>query len=419
VKREPTDGLRLLAPLGMKPRLDRIEQAVQQVARRSDGRSLSRREALGLGGLALAAAACGGSSSSSGNGGGTTEAGTTATKSALAGKPMESKLLIYNWSQYDDPKTYKAFKAAHKGLTLKETYYAGNDELIAKLQAGGGPFDIVVPTQNAVAQLIAQDYLMPLDHSLIPNLANVDPLWKNLDYDPGNKYSVIKDYGITLFFFRNDVVTESPKTMLDFYNLLPKYGKKGRTNLMEQAEEVVPLALMALGLDPNTGSAADLAKAKKLLMRIRPGVTTITSSNYIDDASAGKIILGQGWNGDVRRVAQARKKQGDITVVVPDGATERWADNWCITKDAPDPVAAHAWINNILDPKVAEVEMAYHNYAIPIPKMWKLPGAKALADDPLVNIDNAKAKNYRFILNPSPAIVNARQKIYTEFKAAG
>jgi spermidine/putrescine-binding protein len=154
-------------------------------------------------------------------------------------------------------------------------------------------------------------------------------------------------------------------------------------------------------------------------MRVRPGVTTITSSNYIDDASAGKIILGQGWNGDVRRVAQARKKQGDITVVVPDGKTERWADNWCITKDAPDPVAAHAWINNMLDPQVAEREILYHNYAIPIPKMWKLAGAKALANDPLVNIDPAKSKNYEFILNPSPAIVNARQKIYTEFKAAG
>ena len=51
--------------------------------------------------------------------------------------------------------------------------------------------------------------------------------------------------------------------------------------------------------------------------------------------------------------------------------------------------------------------------------MWKLPGAKALADDPLVNIDPKKAKNYEFILNPSPTIVNARQMIYTEFKAAG
>ena len=152
---------------------------------------------------------------------------------------------------------------------------------------------------------------------------------------------------------------------------------------MEQAEEVVPLALMALGLDPNTGNPADLAKAKKLLMRIRPGVTTITSSNYIDDASAGKIILGQGWNGDVRRVAQARKKQGDITVVVPDGRDRalgrqlvhharthptRWrrtpGSTTCSTRRSP------------------RARSLYHNYAIPIAKMWALPGAKALAERP-------------------------------------
>ena len=77
---------------------------------------------------------------------------------------------------------------------------------------------------------------------------------------------------------------------------------------------------------------------------------------------------------------RTRKKQGDITVVVPDGATERWADNWCITKDAPDPVAAHAWINNMLDPNVAEGEIEYHNYPIPIAKMWALPKAKVLED---------------------------------------
>jgi spermidine/putrescine-binding protein len=409
---DPNDGLRLLAPRSLKPRLDRIEQAVQAVAQREHGRRLSRREALGLGGLALLVTACGGSTKS---GGGTT----TAPSTTAAAKPIENQLLIYNWSQYDDPSTYKNFKAAHPGLKLTETYYAGNDELIAKIQAGGGPWDIIVPSQNAVAELAALGNLATLDKSLIPNFKNLDPAWTNLPYDPDNKHSVIKDYGITLFFFRNDIVKEHPKTMLDFYNLLPKYGKVGRTNLMEQAEEVVPLALMALGLDPNTGDPKELKKAQDLLMRIRPGVTTITSSNYIDDASAGKIILGQGWNGDVRRIAHARKKQGDITVVVPDGVTERWADNWCIMKGAPDPIAAHAWINNILDPHVALVEMEYHNYAIPIPAMWALPAAKPFTTDRLVNIDPKKVAKYRFILNPSPAIVDARQKIYTEFKAAG
>ena len=150
--------------------------------------------------------------------------------------------------------------------------------------------------------------------------------------------------------------------MHDFYKLLPKYVRKGRTNIMDGAEEVVPLAAMAIGVDPNTGDPKQLAAVKKFLLSIRKGVTTITSSNYINDGSAGKIVLGQGWNGDMRRIRDARKKQGDITVVLPSGTAESWADNWCILKNAKHPLAAHAWINNILDPKVAAVEIEYHNY---------------------------------------------------------
>jgi spermidine/putrescine-binding protein len=81
---------------------------------------------------------------------------------------------------------------------------------------------------------------------------------------------------------------------------------------------------MALGLDPNTTSSSDFAKVKSFLLGIRKGVTTIDSSGYINDAIAGKIILSQGWNGDVRRIVQARKKQGDITAVIPTEASEVW-----------------------------------------------------------------------------------------------
>src|SRR5438034_11673071 len=102
---------------------------------------------------------------------------------------------------------------------------------------------------------------------------------------------------------------------------------------------------MALELDPNTTSQADFDTVKNFLLSIRKGVTTISSYGYINDASAGKIILSQGWNGDVRRILKARKKQGDITAVIPEEKSEVWADNWCIPNTAPPPVAAHPWIN--------------------------------------------------------------------------
>ncbi len=412
---DPRDSINILAPTSAKPKLDYLRRQLYRDAAERSG--LNRRELLGLGALGLLAAACGGSTNAGGGGGGGGSSSAPAGGNTLAGKPMENSLVIYNWSEYDSPSTFSKFKAAHPNTHVTETFYSSNDELLAKLSAGGTGYDIIVPSQNAVAQLIGENGLMALDAAAIPNLKNLDPAFLKPSYDPTGQFHVIKDYGITMFFFMNTVVKDSPKSMHDFYELLPKYGSKGRTNVLDGAEEVVPLALMALGLDPNTTSSSDFTKVKNFLLKIRPGVTTIDSSGYINDAIAGKIILSQGWNGDVRRIVQARKKQGDITAVIPTEASEVWADNWCVPVNAPHPVAAHAWINWLLEPATAVAEMNYHNYPIPIPAaLAQMP--PALKNDPLFNVPKKYTENYHYILNVSPAVVNARTQIYGEFKAA-
>jgi spermidine/putrescine transport system substrate-binding protein len=413
--------LRLLAPRETKPKLDALKRDVDEAA----GFRLSRRHALGLGGLALLAAGCGSTSTGNTASGGSSQG---AGSGSLAGKPLENHLEIYNWSQYDAKSTFSKFQAlpAEKkaGLSIHETFYSSNDELLAKLNAGGTQYDIIVPSQNAVAQLIQEGKLMKMDTALLPNLKYLDPSFRKASYDPTGEYHVIKDYGITMIFYNNKIVKEHPTTMLEFYNLLPKYGPtqhgpdgQAHTNLLDGAEEVVPLALMALGLDPNTDSQSDFNKVSNFLMGVRKGVGTITSSNYITDAINGQIFLGQGWNGDVRRIVDGRKKQGDITAVLLNDVSEIWADNWCIPTTAPDPVAAHAWINWLLTPSTAVSEMEYHNYAIPIPQaLSQVPAS--LRNSPLFNVPKKYTDNYKYILNVSPQVVQQRTQIYTQFRAA-
>ena len=407
------DQLNLLLPRESKPKLDALHRDVQALA----GRRISRRQALGLSGLMLVAAACGGTTTTS-SGGTSTSSGSSG--SGLAGEPLEDHLEIFNWSEYDDPSTYTKFEKLpdeeQAGLKIHETYYSSNDELLAKLNVGGTSYDIIAPSQNAVAQLIEEGKLYALDMSLIPNIKNLEPEFLKPSYDPDGQYHVIKDYGITMIYYNNQIITDHPTTMYEFYELLPKYVSKGRTNLLDGAEEVVPLALMALGLDPNTDSGADFDEVQKFLMSIRKGVTTISASGYIDDAIAGKIIMGQGWNGDVRRIVQGRKTQGDITAVLLDKTSEIWADNWCVPATAPHPVAAHAWINWLLTPSTAVTEMEYHNYTIPIPDALSQL-EPSLSQDPLFNVPTKYTDNYKYILNVSPEVVQKRTQIFTQFRA--
>src|SRR6516162_7202553 len=166
------DQLNILAPRAKKPKFDYLHREVQRAA----GRPLTRRQALGLGGMALFAAACSSTA--------TTQSGSSSSSSssanALAGKPLENHLEIYNWSEYDDASTFTKFKQlpaeTKAGMTVHETFYSSNDELLAKLHAGGTSYDIIVPSQNAVAELIQENGLMPLDKALLPNLKYLDQL---------------------------------------------------------------------------------------------------------------------------------------------------------------------------------------------------------------------------------------------------
>ena len=100
---DPNDQLNILAPRSMRPKFDYLHREVQDLA----GMRVNRRAALGIGGLALLAAACGGSTNAGGGGGGAA----SQPADALKGKPIEDQLVIYNWSEYDDPSTYKKFEA--------------------------------------------------------------------------------------------------------------------------------------------------------------------------------------------------------------------------------------------------------------------------------------------------------------------
>ena len=158
-----------------------------------------------------------------------------------------------------------------------------------------------------------------------------------------------KDAGVTAFTYRTDRVKSTLNCWKDFFDFLP-HAKGLHVNFIESPAEVIGVALNALGYSMNTKSDKELNAASKLLLSVKPYVTTINEV-YLDDFSAGKIDLGITYSGDGLRAQAARKAKNDIRVVLPTGRSELWIDNWSISADAPHPEAAHAWINFVLQPE--------------------------------------------------------------------
>jgi spermidine/putrescine transport system substrate-binding protein len=276
---------------------------------------------------------------------------------------------------------------------------------------------VIVPTQDYVKIMGDQGLLYHLDTKLLPNLKYVSKAFLDRPYDPGNRYSIPKDYGVTGFGYRTDVVTEQPKTWADFYELMPKYSKKN-VNWLEGPAQNVDMALASLGPDTdiNTDDDALLDKAKKILLKAKPHVNTI-STQYIDRFSNGDLNISMGWNGDFARIIANRKKQGDTVFILPDGRSEFWVDNWAILADAPHPVAAHAWINFVLSPDATARDWNYVQYSFPNQAALQAGVLPSIRKDPIIAVAPSIIQRYQNIIT-SAAGTQKRAQIWTEVLAA-
>ena len=403
----------------MPDRPEELHILVPESRRAAVQRMVTRRQALLAGGGAAAAlylAGCGGSTAENGGGGGGGGEQEADKPPTPADAPVEQgDLLLANWVDYSDPANYKGY-TREVGPKVEVSGFASNEEILAKLRAGGSKYDVIAPSNNAVKTMADLGLIMPLTHELIPNMKNISPAFTESDYDPGNKYSVPKDYGITSFYWLTDTVSANPTTLAEAFDLLktPEF-KEMRVNFLEGGVQLMALALAALDYSINTEEQSEIDEAKQLLIDVKPNVDTVNST-YIERASRGEIDFGMGWNGDVRRAIVALEKKGrEMKYMVPEGKGDYWVDNWVIAAEAEHPVAAHKWIDYVLDPVIAGREMNYHQYPVPVEGIKGVD--PELANDPVINIPGEKIQGYEAQIDTAKGL-QQRNRAYTEFKAA-
>ena len=337
------------------------DESLKILAPASTMPTLSRRGFLR--GVTLTAAASAALSACGGSTLGTGTSGSSAPVSALP-TTLEEQLSFFNWADYDDPAVIKSF-AKKTGVTTQIDVYGSNVEAIAKLAAAKGTagYDVFVPSGNYVPELLKNNYLMRLDHSRLPNLANLDAQVKNQYWDPTNQYSVPKDWGTTGFLYDTKVISRELKTWADFVDAMGKEAS-GKTSVLEESEQLVGLYFWskAPAGDWSSADAGELDAAEKFVLdKVAPHIKAYDSYPGAGLAQ-GKYALMMCWNGDARTGLLAAKDPDRYRWVLGGPSTELWMDNWTVLASAPHPVAAHAWINAILDPAVSYQDLQFHGY---------------------------------------------------------
>lgn len=300
---------------------------------------------------------------------------TAGTEAPAAGPASnEEKVVnVYNWSDYTDPKRLEAF-TKETGIKVNYDVFDSNEVLQTKLLAGNTGYDVVVPSASFLELQIKAGVFQKLDKAKLPNWKNLDPdILKRVGlHDPGNQYAVNHMWGTDALGYNVDKIKAiDPNAPLDSWNMLfdPKEAAKFKDcgiSVLDAPDEVIGVTLAYLGKDPNSEKAEDLKAAEDLLMKIRPYIRMIHSSQYIDALANGEICLSLGWSGDIlqsKSRAEEAKQGVKIGLSVPKEGTIIWFDMYAIPADAPHPDNAHAFINYMMRPEVAAANSNFVHYA--------------------------------------------------------
>jgi len=219
--------------------------------------------------------------------------------------------------------------------------YASNEEMLAKLTAGGGEYDIIQPSEYVVEALIAQKLLHPIDKTRIPNLSNIAPQFLKMSFDPDNSFSVPFMAGTVGIVVNTELIKDDIKSFADVF----KPENTGKIVVLDDAREITAWALLSQGLPINDMSDANLEKVKPVLANWLPLVKVFDSDSPKTALLNGDVAIGIVWGGEGAILLQSDPK---FRWIIPAEGTHLFIDSLAIPKTAKNVNNAEAFMNFIL-----------------------------------------------------------------------
>jgi putrescine transport system substrate-binding protein len=352
-------------------------------------------------------------------------ADTGAAPAAAAPVSTEEKVVnVFNWSDYVDPSTLEAF-TAETGIKVNYDVFDSNEVLETKLLAGNTGYDVVVPSASFMERQIKAGVFMKLDRSKLGNWGNMDTeiMQRVALHDPGNEHAVNQFWGTDgIGYNEGKVKAIDPNAPVDSWDLVfdPKWAAKFKDcgiSVLDAPSELSAVVLAYLGKDPNSQSEADLKAVEDVLLKVRPYIRMIHSSNYIDALANGEICIAVGWSGDVLQARDRAAEAGQGNVIkysVPKEGTIIWFDMYAIPADAKHPDNAHAFINFMMRPEIAAKNSSFVNYANGNAASFELIDEKVRLDPGVYPSAEVKAKLFPDLAE-TPEYTRLLNRAWTRF----
>lgn len=256
-------------------------------------------------------------------------------------------LRIYTWSNYIDDELLSQFQE-QTGIRAIADVFDSNETMLAKVQAGGGnEYSVIYPSDYMVEQMKELNLLAELDKNKITGVENLLPQFQDPPYDPGNQFSIPAVWGTTGLVYNRTLLNPAPTDWDYLWDNQSKLAR--RVTLFNDVREVMGATLKSLGYSYNSTNPKELEAAFRKLQKLKPAIANFTTDGWRDQMLTGDLAIAMAYSSDALQVSE---ENPDIQYLIPASGSSLWTDTMVIPAAAPNPDAAYAWINFLLEPDV-------------------------------------------------------------------
>ena len=269
----------------------------------------------------------------------------------------------YNWGEYvadGSDGTVDVVKEFENltGITVNYTMFAANEDLYAKLKAGGVSYDVIFPSDYMIARMIDEDLLAPIHFENISNYQFVPENFKNLYFDPQNAYSVPYTGGMVGIIYNTKMVTEKP----DSWSIM--WDETYQDNILNfnNPRDAFATAQFLLGYSVNSENLQEWEHAAEKLIEQKPIIQSYVMDEVFVKMESGEAAIAPYYAGDFLAMSDVNP---DLAFTYPKEGTNIFVDSMCIPKQSKHQEAAELFINFMCEPEVALQNAEYLCYLCP------------------------------------------------------
>ncbi|HNV05903.1 MAG TPA: extracellular solute-binding protein [Petrotogaceae bacterium] len=257
------------------------------------------------------------------------------------------KLYVYNWANYIPQEVVQSFEKEYNCDVVYD-FYSSNEEMYAKLKAGGTGYDIIFPSADYAQIMINEDMLEKLDKAKVPNLSNIEQssLMK-MSYDINQQYCLPYMIGSTGLAVNTKYVKEYDHS----WTIFERSDLKGKMSLLDDMRETLGAALKFLGYSVNTVKEAELEQAKQLVLKWKENILKFDGLSNAKNYANSEYYVIHGYGDSIFLELDEEMLKNTDYFIPKEGGT-LWIDNMVMLKNSKHKELAYKFMNYIYEPKI-------------------------------------------------------------------